>query len=124
MTEIHTHIQHQQHYHLSKFVQIRIKIINKNIYMKKGDKFESVNELYKFWNDISLSNLSKFSILKENLLSDWGGVVRYHEHNTRTIINAPFLFPIRENRFQSRKIKYILPRLWNELPYDIEQISD
>ena len=106
---------------LTNLKKMQTRILKK---MKKGDKFQSVGDVYKFWNVMSLSNLSKFSILKENLLSDWGGVIRYHEHNTRTIVNAPFLVPIRENRFQSKTVKYILPRLWNELPNDIKHISD
>ena len=32
--------------------------------------------------------------------------------------------PLRENRFHSKTTKYILPRLWNEIPTELKSIND
>lgn len=71
-----------------------------------------------------LNNMAKYCMIKENYFIDWGGTHRQHDYSTRTIITTPFVVPLRENRFHSKTTKYILPRLWNEIPTELKSIND
>ena len=105
----------------SNLKKMQTRIIKK---MKTGDKISNSNDLYKYWNVMPITNTAKYCLLKENYFTDWGGVPRQHEYSTRTIQTTPFFVPLRENRFHSKTIKYILPRIWNEIPVELKNITE
>jgi hypothetical protein len=48
---------------------------------------------------MSIQNLAKFTIIKENYFNDWGGELRVNPYVTKTMIYEPFYVPRNENRF-------------------------
>jgi hypothetical protein len=71
---------------------------------------------------MSTNNLAKFVLLKENYLNDWGGELINHNYQTRIMTRQPLFLPRNLNRYQSKTIVYILPRIWNSLPNDLKNL--
>ena len=75
---------------MSNLKKMQTRILKK---LKRGDKLNESNDLYKYWNVMPLNNMAKYCMIKENYFIDWGGTHRQHDYSTRTIITTPFVVP-------------------------------
>jgi hypothetical protein len=61
---------------------------------------------------MTVTNMAKNILLRDNYFSDWGGSRRQHNYSTREMLNDPYYTPMRLNRLHSRSLNYLWQRLW------------
>jgi hypothetical protein len=73
---------------LSKLCKMQIRILK---LMRKGSRFNSINEYFTHLNILPVKELMKYYLLVENYFVDEHGVPRTHSYNTRIALNNPLI---------------------------------
>jgi Reverse transcriptase (RNA-dependent DNA polymerase) len=106
---------------LTKLKKLQTRILKA---MKKGPKFQSENEIFKYWKILPIDILLKQRILIDKYFDDKCGEPRKHPYETRFAQTNPLQTQRCLNRFHERTWDYVLPRLWNEIPNSLKNLSN
>jgi hypothetical protein len=91
--------------------------------MKKGDKFDSDCDLFRYWKVLPVNFQAKHAVVCENYFNDMHGELRVHDHETRLMNNDQLITPRSVNRFGDRMIEFLFPRIWNDLPQELKNLA-
>jgi hypothetical protein len=105
---------------LTQLIIMQKRILKK---MKKGEKFNYDDNVYAYWKILPVKMCAKFIFLIEKYFNESHGEVRTNHYETRSSQNEPLETPRSKNRFHERTTHYILPRLWNEIPKELKNLT-
>jgi hypothetical protein len=106
---------------ITKLKKLNIRILK---VMKKGDKFDYVDNICVYWQLLPFQYIVKFVIIVQNYFNVTHGVLRVQNYVTRGSANKPLVTPRAVNRFSVRTPEYIIPRIWNEIPVPLRKLRN
>jgi Reverse transcriptase (RNA-dependent DNA polymerase) len=91
--------------------------------MKSGEKFNENDDIFKYWNILPVEKQAKMALILEKY-SDYHGELRIIKYDTRNAEQVNLKTPKYINRYGERTFKVLLPKIWNQIPVKLRNITE
>jgi hypothetical protein len=106
---------------MTKLKKLHVRILK---IMKRGEKFNVNDNIYDYWRLLPFEMIVKYVFITQQYFNENHDVPRMHCYLTREARNQPLVMPRASNCFGERIFKYVVPRIWNEIPVNLRNLNN
>jgi hypothetical protein len=90
--------------------------------MARKHQLQNDKSIYQVWKVLPLEHTFEQTAITLKYFDANHGIRRIHSHDTRSARNDPRVAPLSQNKYHERTWNYVMPRLWNQLPFELKNL--